>query len=161
MARVTLEDGTVINFQGTPTQKDIEEVIASLDATPERETQSKSFLRPGELARSIATGAKEEFGESSKAIQEAAQRQKSGEQGFARTALTAVSQGAQAGLSTAFRGLIDIGSAILTDFIENPLRRKFGEKFDELIQSEKGQKAVSAIQSVAESIDKLPPKNKQ
>lgn len=49
MARITLEDGRVINFQGTPTQTDIDEVISSLGASPKKSSFLKEeFLGGGE-----------------------------------------------------------------------------------------------------------------
>lgn len=161
MVLVKLENGRTINFEGTPTQADIDEVVATMDIQPVEPTQAKSFLRPRELATSIFETAKKEFGGAAEDIQAAQKRQAVGEQGFLRTGFTALAQGAQAGLGTAFGAVIDIASAALPDFIENPLRRKIGAGFDAFIASESGQKLVRTIQSISETIDTLEPKNQQ
>ncbi|HEC64299.1 MAG TPA: hypothetical protein ENI23_03295, partial [bacterium] len=141
-------------------QSEIQEYLNSQSQKPEK-TRAKSLFRPRELGESIIGAAKEEFGASSKAIQEAQQRQARGKQGLARTLTTELAQGAQAGLSTAFRGVLSVGSALIPDFIENPLRRKIGAGFESFIQSEQGQRFVSGIQGISEKIDTLEPKNKQ
>jgi hypothetical protein len=166
MARVTLQDGRVINFQGTPTQRDIEEVIASMsrvqtESSVPKPTQSKSFLRPKELLSSLKDVGTSEVAQASAQIQDAKARQQSGEQGFGRTATTIVSQGAQVGLSTAFRGAGNVISAAIPDFIEDPIRRKLGDKTDDFLASEAGQSTVDLIRKVSEKIDTLEPKNQQ
>lgn len=162
MAKVRLEDGRVINFQGTPTQADIDEVVASLDIKPEApETQAKSIFRPGELVKSILGRGQEEVGAAAQDIQAAQRRQRAGEQSGLRTAGTVLAQGAQAGLSTAFGGALDVASAIIPDFIENPIRKKLGEGFDAFVASEQGQSLVSTLQGISEQIDTLEPKNQQ
>lgn len=161
MARVTLEDGRVINFEGTPSQSDIDEVVASLDVSPVKKTNSKSFLRPKQLGTSLKDIATEEFGSAAKQIQGASQRERAGEQGVARTGFTAVAQGAQAGLSTAFRGALTVGSAALPDFIENPIRRKLGDAYDSFIESNAGQKLIQTVSDVSAKVDQLEPKNQQ
>ena len=159
MVRVKLENGKTINFEGTPTQADIDEVVATMEV--QQPTESKSFFRPIELGTSILETAKEEFSAAAEDIQEAQKRQVAREQGFLRTGLTAIAQGAQAGFRTIFGGAIDIASAVLPDFIEDPIRRKAGAGFDAFIASEAGQKLSRVIQSVSETIDTLDPKNQQ
>jgi len=164
MPTVTLQDGRKINFATTPTQADIDEVVSKF--TPIKPIQpeatgSLSPFRPKQIIARAGEAIKEEFGGAAKQIQEAIARKERGEQGVLRTGITTLAQGTQAGLSTAFRGIFGAASIALPDFIENPLRRKLGDKFDDFIESETGQKLVSEIQNVSEKIDTLDPKNRQ
>jgi len=144
-------------------QTDIQEYInqQSIQEALKSPTQSKSLFRPAELVGSIIGGAKEEFGGAAQDIAGAQLRQEKGEQGGLRTAFTSIAQGAQAGLGTTLRGLLDIGSALLPDFIEDPIRRKLGTGFDNFIASPKGQEVVSSIKNISDKIDTLSPKNQQ
>ena len=156
------ENIEAMESQGAP-QADIQEYINSRQITSasKQPTQSKSLFRPVELLKSIGSRAKQEFGSSSESIQQAQQRQEAGKQGGLRTTGTALAQGAQAGLGTAFGAVLDVGSAVLPDFIENPIRRKLGAEFDTFIASEKGQSLVQTITAVSDKIDTLQPKNQQ
>lgn len=141
-------------------QREIQSYLDSL-STDKAPTQAKSFTRPIELGKSIVGGFKEEIGGAATDIQQAAGRFERGEQGLLRTGTTALAQGAQAGLSGFFRGVIDLGSAVVPDFIENPLRRKLGNEFEEFIESDTGKELVGNIETISKKFDTLDPKNQQ
>lgn len=63
MAKIRLEDGRVINFQGNPTQVDIDEVVASLgDVQPQFQQQADTRPLRGLLPQAKQTSAVQDFG---------------------------------------------------------------------------------------------------
>jgi len=132
----------------------------SAQSTP-RETQSKSFLRPKELLSSFRDISTQEAADVQSQISDAKSRLASGEQGLGRTAFTIGSQGAQLGLSTGFRSVGNVLSAALPDFIEDPIRRKLGDKTEDFLGSEQGQQTVDLVVKLNDAVDTLEPKNQQ
>lgn len=155
-----IENVDAMESQGA-SRDEVQEYLNSLKQPEEKKPQSKSFLRPVELAKSIAGGFEKEFRGAVDDISEAQQRQNRGEQGAARTAFTIASQGAQAGLSGFFGGAIKLASAAVPDFIENPLRKKLGKEFDNFIETDTGKRLVSSIGDLVEKVDTFDPKNQQ
>nr|AKH48011.1 thrombospondin [uncultured marine virus] len=165
MTRIRLETGQIINFEGTPSQGDIDEVVRSIgDTAPQptqQETQSKSFFRPKQLSSSVGRSLKDPFQSAAGDIQSAVSRQSRGEQGVGRTALTAVGQGSQAGIESVFGAGLDLISAIVPDFIEDPVRRNVGNQINKFAQTEAGLSLLEAARGIEGRINEFSPENQQ
>jgi len=166
MTKIQFETGHVVNFDGTPTQADIDEVALSIGATPQKqETQSKSFFRPKELISSIGKNISEPLLDAGQQLSESVAREKTGEmgaiEGAVRTVGTGLGQGAQAGIESVFGVGLDLVSAIVPDFIEDPVRRATGKNFNKLMQTDAGLSVIEAAQGIEASFNEMQPKNQQ
>jgi len=168
MTRIKFETGQIVEFDGQPTQADIDEVAASFKS---KEPQSRSFFRPGELGDQLAKDVKEPFKNYTDPLRTAVQREKEavgfGEKAemAGRTVLTGLGQGPQAGIGAAFNIGTTLLSAIVPDWLEDPIREIAGEKTDKWIEdfatSNYGINVLEGARGVEEFIGGMKPKNQQ
>ncbi len=135
MAKITFEDGTVVNFNGNPTQQDIDEVAKKLGL------KKSSFL--GDVKKS--------FTERGNKLGEGYLRQQEGKQGMAESVLQTIGQGAGIVGDVAFSGLSRVASAITPDFIEKPIVNTVKSGATKLLSTKPAQNLISGYQRFEEN----------
>jgi len=107
MAKIRFENGVVVNFNGNPTQQDIEEVAQKLGISKKKS--------------SFSSDVKESFKSRADSLSEGYLRQQQGKQSAGESILQTVGQGAGLIGDVAFSGVSRLASAITPDFIEKPV----------------------------------------
>lgn len=135
MAKITFEDGTVVNFNGNPTPQDVEEVAKKLGI------KKSSFI--GDIKKS--------FQERGAKLSEGYTRQQQGKQGLAESVLQTAGQGAGVIGDVAFSGISRLASAITPNVIEKPVVSAIKSGASKLLSTKPVQSALSSYKKFEEN----------